>query len=450
MEKKVELANSISSLVAKASIAVGAVIVLIYCTSIGFYPKNIQIGDGLFFIWSTLVFGFVCTLANFVFTSVGYTLYTPLYLFLKKFAPLPKINDFKGYSSIYIFGSFVILITLIAFFISDIEFSWKQIDFMLVVSWCAALLMNGFILSALLEERDEAPKKLFYVVTFLMLFIVPFVVIKGFFKNSVSASMKYLGIRETAVTAYVDHKYRDIVSDAINKIDSKKHVIIPVGNEFIRLDNVNILFQGVGEFSYLQISYGEKSTIFNLPSESVIVKKDSKKAEFSDLSKDILSLHSTLLDELKVGFNPDSMVFTFNHSYGLYGVGEYKVSERFNAVLEGTFKEILPTLIKNDELIESIEIIGSASREWKNSEDDVDAYKNNILLSTNRAIAVSNVLYESEYLIKYGGWLNKKVVAKGMSSSATTTNNELGRNISIKVNTRLNKSSNADGTSAKK
>ncbi|EGR2968815.1 hypothetical protein DMW32_03685, partial [Vibrio parahaemolyticus] len=240
---------------------------------------------------------------------------------------------------------------------------------------------------------------------------------------------------------------RDIVSDAINKIDSKSHVIIPVGNDFIRLDNVNILFQGVGEISYLQISDGGKSTTFDLPSNSIIVKKDSQQVELSDLSKDILSLHSTTLEELKVGFNPDSMVFTFDHSYGLYEVGEYKVSERFNAVLVETFKEILPILIKNDELIESIEIIGSASREWKNSEDDVGAYKNNILLSTNRAIAVSNVLYENEDLIKYGGWLNRKVVTKGMSSS-TATNNELGRTISIKVNTRLNKPSNVDGASA--
>jgi len=437
MEQKVELANGIASLVAKASISVGAVIVLIYCTSIGFYPKNIQIGDGLFFIWSTLVFGLVCTVANFIFTSVGYTLYTPLYLLLKNFAPLPKINNFKGYSSIYILGSFVILITLIAFLISDIKLSWQQIDWMSVISWCAALLMNGFILSALLEERDEEPKKLFYVVMFLMLFIVPFVVIKGFFTNSVSASMKYLGIRDVAVTAYVDHKYRDIVSDAINKVDSRNHVIVPVGNNFIRLDNVSILFQGVGEISYLQISDGGRSTTFNLPTESVIMKKDSRKVELSDLSKDILSLHSTTLDELKVGFNPDSMVFTFNHSYGLYEVGEYKVSERFNAVLAETFKEILPTLIKNDELIESIEIIGFASREWKNSEDDIGAYKNNILLSSNRAVAVSNVLYESDELIKYGGWLNRKVVTKGMSSSAAV-NNELGRTISIKVNTRLN------------
>lgn len=446
MEQKIELANGISSLIAKASIAVGAVIVLIYCTNIGFYPKNIQVGDGLFFIWSTLVFGFVCTIANFLFTSVGYTLYTPLYLLLKNFAPLPKINDFKGYSSIYILGSFVILITSIAFLISDIELSWKHIDFMSVISWCAALLMNGFILSALLTERNEAPKKLFYVVTFLMLFIVPFIIIKGFFTNSVSTSMKYLGIREVAVTAYVAHKYRDIVSDAINKIDSKNHVIIPVGNDFIRIDNVNILFQGVGEISYLQISDGGKSTTFNLPSDSIIVKKDSQLVGLSDLSKDILSLHSTTLDELKVGFNPDSMVFTFDRSYGLYEVGEYKVSKRFNAVLIETFKEILPILIKNDELIESIEIIGFASREWKNSEDDVGAYKNNILLSTNRAIAVSNALYESEDLIKYGGWLNRKVVTKGMSSS-TATNNELGRTVSIKVNTRLNKSRNVDGAS---
>ncbi|EGR2972936.1 hypothetical protein DMW32_25295, partial [Vibrio parahaemolyticus] len=198
MEQKVELANGISSLIAKASIAVGAVIVLIYCTTLGFYPKNIQVGDGLFFIWSTLVFGFVCTIANFLFTSVGYTLYTPLYLLLKNFAPLPKINDFKGYASIYILGSFVILFTSIVFLASDIELSWKHIDFLSVISWCAALLINGCILSALLEERTDAPKKLFYAITFLMLFIVPFAIIKGFFTNSVSASMKYLGIREVA------------------------------------------------------------------------------------------------------------------------------------------------------------------------------------------------------------------------------------------------------------
>lgn len=273
MKQKVELANAISSLIAKASIAVGAVVVLIYCTRIGFYPKNIQVGDGLFFIWLTLVFGFVCTVANFLFTSVGYTLYTPFYLLLKNFAPLPRVNDFRGYSFIYILGSFVILITSIAFLTSDLEMSWKRIDLMSVISWFAALLVNGLILSALLEEKAEPPKKLFYVVIFLMLFIVPFVVIKGFFTNSVSASMKYLGIREVAVTIYFDHKYRDIVADAINKIDSKSHVIIPIGEKFIRLDNVNVLFQGVGEMTYLQISDGVKSTTFSLPSESIVVKK---------------------------------------------------------------------------------------------------------------------------------------------------------------------------------
>lgn len=444
MEQKVELANSLATLIAKSSIAVGAVIVLIYCTSIGFYPKNIQIGDGLFFIWSTLIFGFVCSIANFIFTSVGYTLYSPVYLILKKILPLPEIKDFKGYSSIYILGMFTLLITLLAFFISDIKFKWSLDVLMLVVSWLAALLINGCLLSALLEEKGEALKNRFQIIFVLMIFIVPFVVIKGSFTNSVNTSMKYLGVREPAVTVYIDKKYRNIVADAINKIDSKRHVIIPLGDNYIRIDNINILFQGVGEISYLQILGGDKSTKFSLPTESLIVKNDSHKIGISDLSKDIITLNSKKIGELKVGFNPDSMVFTFDSSYGLYEVGEYKVSERFKAVLTETFREILPTLIRNEENIESIEIIGLASSEWKDSEDDVDAYKNNISLSINRAAAVANVLYESEELIQYGGWLNKKVVIKGMSSS-TDTDDKLKRAVSIRVITRLSKASDLDG-----
>lgn len=439
MEQKVEFANGIASLVAKASIAVGAVIVLIYCTSIGFYPKNIQIGDGLFFIWSTLVFGFVCTVANFIFTSVGYTLYSPLYLALRKIAPLPEISDFKGYSPIYILGVFTIIISFLSLLISDVELKW---DWIFVISWVAALLMNGFLLSALLEEKENF-KSIFRVVFILMIFIVPFVIIKGFFTNSVNASMKYLGVREPAVTVYVDQKYKNVVADAINKIASIKHVIIPVGTNYIRLDNVDVLFQGVGEVSYLKISNLDRSTNFSLPSNSIIVKKDINKIALSGFYNEVVSLHSKRLGELKVGLNPDTLMLTFDSSYGVYEVGEYEVSARFKAILVEAFKEILPTLIKNEEQIESIEVIGFTSSEWKKSEDDVDAYKNNIFLSMNRAVEVANALYDSKELLQYGGWLNKKVVIKGMSSSDVLSS-KFKRMVSIKINTRLNKSSQSD------
>ena len=440
MEQKVEFANGIASLVAKASIAVGAVLVLIYCTSIGFYPKNIQIGDGLFFIWSTLVFGFVCTVANFIFTSVGFTLYSPLYLALRKIAPLPEIGDFKGYFPIYILGVFTIIISFLSLLVSDMELKW---DWMFVISLVASLLMNGFLLSALLEEKKENFRRIFYVVFILMLFIVPFVIIKGFFTNSVNSSMKYLGVREPAVTVYVDQKYKNVVADAINKIESKRHVIIPVGTNYIRLDNVDVLFQGVGEVSYLKISNLDQSTNFSLPSNSIIVKKDLNKIGLSDFSNEMISLHSKRLGELKVGLSPDNLMLTFDSSYGIYEVGEYEVSERFKAILVETFKEILPTLIKNEEQIESIEVIGFTSSEWKKSEDDVDAYKNNIFLSMNRAVEVANALYDSKELIQYGGWLNKKVVIKGMSSS-DVLNSKFKRMVSIKIKTRLNKPSQSD------
>lgn len=436
MQKKIELASSLASLIAKLSIAVGALVVLTYCINIGFYPKNIQIGDGLFFIWSTLVFGFFITFITFIFTSVGYSTYTPFYLILKKFTnKLPEIKDFKEYTPIHVLSFFILTGSLIGLFINKSAINWFHDNHFTVFIWFTALVVNGFILSVILENKSPTKVNIFFI---LVLYIAPFVTINGFLTDSIYASMKFLGIRDPDVSVYIDNKYKNIVADALDKAEINSHVIIPIDDNYFRLDKLDVLFHGVGETSYLKASIGNKFTYFSLPSDSVIVEKDSSKNEISNISKEIVSLHSKRLDEMKVSFDPSSMVFKFDNSYGKFAIGQYKVSDRFKAVIINTIREILPTLINNEKNIESIEIIGLASNEWKKSDDSVDAYKKNIYLSVNRANEVTNLLFENNYLLEYGGWLNKMVVIKSMSSS-TYTNNASGRTVSIKIIERLNK-----------
>lgn len=438
MQKKIELATSIASLIAKLSIAVGALVVLAYCINIGFYPKNIQIGDGLFFIWSTLVFGFLISFITLIFSSVGFSTYIPLYLILKRrITNIPEIKNLKDYTPIYFLSAFILIGCLIGLIlvVKHDFIKWLRSNYSTILITLAALMINGFILSVILEKSSPTKVKLIFI---LALFITPILTINGFLTDSIYASMRFLGIRNLDVSVYIDNKYKSIVSDSLDKAGINSHVVIPIDENYFRLDKLDILFHGVGETSYLKASIGDKFTQFSIPSDSLLIEKDSKRNETSNISNEIVSRHSKRLDEMKVTFDPSSMVFKFNNSYGEFAVGQYKVSNRFKAVIISTIREILPTLVKNEKNIESIEIIGLASNEWKKSDDSVDAYKKNIYLSVNRANEFTKLLYESKYLLEYGGWLNKMVVIKGMSSS-TYINNGSERTVLIKIRERLNK-----------
>lgn len=169
-----------------------------------------------------------------------------------------------------------------------------------------------------------------------------------------------------------------------------------------------MLFTGVGDTSLISMKDQSRRVHLALPSGAFHIEKMQLNRDISDLVEAISLSCTDTFEKDKVVFNQSRLQLNFHGSYGNFKVGEYEVSQKYQRVLISTLQPLLKVLSENDSLIQSVEIIGLSSEEWKGSKDDSDAYRYNYDLSVKRALAVSDVIFESKELKKYASWLGKK------------------------------------------
>ena len=261
-------------------ISFGAVVLMIYCGSIGYFPSEVSVGDVFLFESVALSFGLVCV-------SVIIIMQLPSFLiYWKKYLPHPHLLVWTFAVILFLFDLIMIflvdsparyvLIFIIAISVSPhilTVLKYKAAIFSKINSLCSLLSRckqkgrvdenykshNPGSHGAITEEPS-------FKVTFIVL-LFGFLIIIFRIENVpqfLEYTMKLIAVRQDAVDVHISDKYVDILKhEGIQPVMVGKDVFY---------DNANILFQGVGANILIDI-HGAK---LNIPKSDIIILKKNK------------------------------------------------------------------------------------------------------------------------------------------------------------------------------
>lgn len=413
-------------------IAMGAVLILLYCTSIQYYPNGIEIGDGLFFLWVALVFGFYLFVLITVLTFIGAFSYSSLIYAVNKarnsnFKCIPFKENWLGY--ILAVSVFILLLFLASSFELEVTDWVRLIACILFNGYFATWLYVGldqqesqtadedevFEHESVFNGKNQKRKRIAIFFLFCLLFYVPLLSIEGFGSVLLQSTVSDLGIRKNNVTLYIDKKQAPFVS----------HILLEQGfngdstkfkDGSIRVSNVHILFHGIGKNTFFTV--GEKNINFELPSDSVIVAQATANKN-SGLNKLVMEKLGATLKNLDITYDQERKVFSFSVQYSEFQVGSSELPKELKAVLDVFLPQLFDFMAQQNGLITELEVIGFASEEWKSASSPLEAYQNNHELAVSRAVNVVGFMYDSPKVSYRTANLTKKITVKGISSNSS-------------------------------
>ncbi|MDW6005554.1 OmpA family protein [Vibrio mangrovi] len=415
----------------------------------GFYPQGLTLGDGLFICFVFISFGFLAALFIFLFSVSSLSLINTLIFLVKlpsfifKTLSMTKkekhlrqmvfggmIKNFikdHGIGSISLLG-LLWLIPLV--YILSHYATVSDLDWFSTVLMFTPLLYCGIASKMYINHKD---KNIFNSLVTVFILLTPFMLVPGLFKYTLYTAMENMGVRDSHVSVYVDKQYIPLIQNIIDENDLSDYQVTSVDDSFSKIDNVNVIFTGAGDKSLLSLANKRVTANFVLPSDAFYTEKSQLNHDLNSLIEAIKSSSSDAFKQNRVSFDYHRMTLDFG-SYGYFKVGESAVSPRFEAAITSTLNPLFDVLSQYPDQIKSLEVIGLSSEEWKGSKDDLDAYKYNYDLSVKRALAVSNVLFESETLQPYGQWLSNKLVIRGELSQQDGRDRKSDRRVVIKLN----------------
>lgn len=122
------------------------------------------------------------------------------------------------------------------------------------------------------------------------------------------------------------------------------------------------------------------------------------------------SVHKELLDEFRgdlpvwgAALDPDASIRFFAPEV-LFEKDSDEVSDAFTAILAEFTPRYIRTIRASEDRIDRIVIEGHTSSEWGDEAGTLDSYRNNMVLSTRRAVAVMRVMLQQEGMDTYMTW----------------------------------------------
>ncbi|MEZ8321693.1 hypothetical protein [Vibrio splendidus] len=273
----------------KVSTAFGVTIALYYCFSLSYYPKGLTLGDGIFFVALSLVFGFIYLAFTLMLVSVGALLNKPfrvliwllsmvnnIILRVKRQPPKYIKIDFPSLSiEKLIFSLFGLL--LVASNFSDFKSAIRILSTVILVAiMYATIFKNLEILSKIKYKQEKTvreanlqreisgktPKLI------VMLLITP-LLLGGIGDNVINASMSLTKVKSNNVVIHVKEPYTTLLSEyGIDGKDSN------FGKDYKKYVSANILFDYVGVNTILSVPInddGKIHKIVSIPSKEIFV-----------------------------------------------------------------------------------------------------------------------------------------------------------------------------------
>ncbi|AKX54624.1 hypothetical protein AKN90_02075 [Thiopseudomonas alkaliphila] len=255
IEKQLELIPKVLKIALQFGIGIGALIILIYCGGIGYYPSGLTVGDGLLFVAVALSFGFSYSIVVFFLFCTAIVL-TPFWrvlqvifvhahkLWLKinkrpgeaeslKFPPLTS-DQLLGVALIGIIGVIFILIS----FFKDFELFIGLVLSVILMAFCYLLLNSVSEKQEDTEVQKETKKKV-KLAFILSIYLIPLVV--GRFQGNVlDQTMRLIGVRTDNAVVQFQKDYKPFVESSLDTKDRNHY-------------EAKVLFNGFGTSSVLEI-----------------------------------------------------------------------------------------------------------------------------------------------------------------------------------------------------
>lgn len=270
LASNLEITSKIFSLSFQIGLSTGALLLIIYCSRIGFYPVGVNVGDSLFLIAIALCFGFSYTLLVMLLGSVGAVLSSVFKKIITKLSnsgeknstPITLFEITADNSPLWFIGSAVLLFIVINAF-NDLSTSLTLV---------ATASIMALALSSLASKAN--PKWSALKVGMAFIFYFSPLLIGGIFGNLLDYTFKLAGIRLNSVSLYLETSfYKDIIKGQGGPISGSE-------SKYWKIDDVTVLFTGAGTSSLVRISEcGSESRVFVMPNDKfhIEIKNNSNK-----------------------------------------------------------------------------------------------------------------------------------------------------------------------------
>lgn len=277
----------------------GAIIIFFYCMRYDFYPVGISVGDVLFCVYIFIIYGFlyfICIFQLYMASQISLVLFgKSINKFLNRFNICPTICPKE---KIKIFLS--ILINLV--FLAYIFYFWVQKEnfvetaffflaiyggvFILIfycifnqhwdnvykINQCEPSEKNINILYFKIGKIKISSKLIIIIYALILLLFC----VNNMMINLTDITLKLAGVRQASVTIYIDKNYQKLLQSRIAKITKNSTLNSEIKCfELCYIENVNILFSGIGTETLLEIKTPkdgqgqQQALLISLPSSAI-------------------------------------------------------------------------------------------------------------------------------------------------------------------------------------
>jgi len=253
-DEQLDLILKLIKLALQSSIAIGGLLIFIYCGRIGSFPSGLTVGDGLLFIAVTLSFGFSYSIAVFFlfctaimltpFWRIVQATVTYIYRLFLKITRQPYEENILKFPSLNSnqFGVVVLgaigLILIITSYFKDIYLFIGLASSVALMAF-AYLLLNAIGSNEIDLEDRAIYKNKTRIVFILAIYFIPLAV--GRFQgNLLDQTMRLIGIRNESAIIQFQEDYREFIELILNK--KGKNIF-----------KAKILFYGFGTNSVLEL-----------------------------------------------------------------------------------------------------------------------------------------------------------------------------------------------------
>ena len=285
LKEKLEIYNLLIGLAAKVAIAIGAVILLGYCLTIDYFPRELSIGDGLLFTFVAAGFGLIYFIFIACLTCLGICIVELFKLIRNAFKRLKHRVTNKGFKTQwseklpiaflcgYLASQGVLIIIVFGLTSLGSLVALVSTVILCTVLWKVVLvdtkkIKNHKVLTHNEQEAVEAIAKLKRErkIKILLITIAPLIMC-GYTEVLTKTSMTILNIRNESVTVNVKDPYaKAFIASGIKANKSE------LGDEFKRFDDTKILLSGFGGKVLFSKSVDcEHETHISVPSDSFII-----------------------------------------------------------------------------------------------------------------------------------------------------------------------------------
>lgn len=284
--KKIDSFSSVINFVFKIAIAIGFLIVFKHYNNLGFFPRDLSVGDSALFVMISLVFGLAYFFMIYSLICLGH--------FLSKLLikPLLMLDDFLNFLRIFrgkrpkykkvtfkkiniedypfaFFGTLIFIShtknfdSFIQILIATIASS--MVWLMLVDSFNKRALITSKPQDLITRREKEFLERNKWKSLFcgVLILVMP-ILVAGMANTIVNGVMRLSEIRNDNVTVYVSQKYSGIIKD--NGINGESSSVV---KGYDKYTNANILASAFGADDIIQFTSGEKSITLSIPRSEV-------------------------------------------------------------------------------------------------------------------------------------------------------------------------------------